>query len=168
MKLADLGDAQLITSAGGSAGAFSGESGSPGVMAAARVSARGLGNAVVTGASAVQKAAAILAESSGAVGLGGWLGGAGGLLAGLAGAGGADDEADGITAGTPEWMAPELLATTVPAPWMDPDASGVYVVDKMVPGLRKVVAEWQKPGGEHHGTHCNTTIQRHLCDYVTL
>ena len=44
VKLADLGDAQLITSGGGSGGAaLSGDSGSPGVMAAARVSARGLG-----------------------------------------------------------------------------------------------------------------------------
>ena len=53
----------------------------------------------------------------------------------------AENEIDSVTAGTPEWMAPELLATTVPATWFELDASTqTYVVDKQVPGLREAVS----------------------------
>ena len=55
----------------------------------------------------------------------------------------AENEIDSVTdrVGTPEWMAPELLATTVPATWFELDTSTqTYAVDKQVPGLREAVS----------------------------
>lgn len=86
---------------------------------------------------AVHREAAALAESTGATGLGGIIAkSAAGLGLNL----GMEGEIGSVTAGTVEWMAPELLAATVPATWFEPDAaSGSYVVDTQVPGLREAV-----------------------------
>ena len=106
--------------------------------AAARTSVKAVGSAVVNLTAAVHREAAALAESTGATGLGGIIAmSAAGLGLNL----GAEGEiSSSVTAGTVEWMAPELLAATVPATWFEPDAaSGSYAVDTQVPGLREAV-----------------------------
>eukprot|EP01043_Picozoa_sp_COSAG02_P015404 COSAG02_NODE_657_length_18797_cov_34.071238_8_plen_143_part_00 len=106
-------------------------------FAAARTSARAVGSAVQSLTAAVHREAAALADSAGATGLGGIIAmSAAGLGLNLE----AEDEIDSVTAGTPEWMAPELLATTVPVAWFEPDASGKCTVDTQVPGLREAVS----------------------------
>ncbi len=109
-------------------------------LTAARTSVRAVGSAVQSLTAAVHREAAALADSAGATSLGGIIAlSAAGLGLNLE----AVDEIDSVTAGTPEWMAPELLATTVPAAWFEPDATGKYVVDTQVPGLREAVS---RPG----------------------
>jgi hypothetical protein len=113
---------------------------------AARTSVKALGTAVVGLTAAVHKEAAALADSSGvAGGLGGFIAtAAAGLGLSLDGPG--NEQIDSVTAGTPEWMAPELLAATVPPTWFEPDPSGgVCTVDRMVPGLREVVRTQTTP-----------------------
>lgn len=105
---------------------------------AARTSARFVGSAVMSITAAVHREAASLAETTGATGLGGIIAkSAAKLSLNME----AESEIDSVTAGTPEWMAPELLATTVPPTWFEPDTEkGTYVVDRQVPGLREAVS----------------------------
>ena len=66
---------------------------------------------------AVHREAASLAETTGATGLGGIIAkSAAKLSLNME----AESEIDSVTAGAPEWMAPELLATTVPPTWFEP------------------------------------------------